>query len=214
MSKGKFTRVRYIWISRISLEVVNNLTEHEKALFLDQCLTWYLDLEQGKDIDVVETENKMLDFALREELPELQAGFEQYMRKATGTKKSTETNITPMEGHSLPNGISMPTLSEQNRQDKNNKQIIDQIKSKLLPAGYSSDDVDRVCCSVQDWSVIQNPTGYVRKSIDNQRNRPQKKVLAQDFKQRDYSSVEAEMMADLAQEMKEYKAEQNMKAEG
>ena len=72
MRKGKFTRVRYLRISRMSLEIVNGLTEQAKAEFLDQCLRWFYQLENREEIEMVDTDNHQLNLALREEIAELQ----------------------------------------------------------------------------------------------------------------------------------------------
>ena len=205
MRTGKFTRVRYLRISRLSLEIVNGLTAQEKAAFLDQCLTWFLQLEQEEEIELVDTENPLLKLALREEISELQEGFNKYMQSVKAPKKETENaDATPIQP-TVNADITPVHPIEQNKPEKMYIQTIEQIKSELIRLGYSSDEIDKAIRSVNDWDDVQNKTAYVRKIIDNQRKAPKKILPAQDFQQRNYSGVQDELMKDLAKEMEEFK---------
>ena len=197
MRTGKFTRVRYLRICTLSLEIVKGLPDNEKALFLDQCFEWFRKLEEGQEIELVDTGNPFLNLALREEIAELQEGYEKYMQAVTSRKTADTIADAPP--------IAPPIHLSKIKPDKNNKQTREQIRAELVQLGYSSDEIDKACYSVQDWNGIQNPTGYIRKSIDNQRKAPKKILPAQNFQQRDYSGVDDELKAKLAAEMAEFK---------
>lgn len=212
MRTGKFTRVRYLRISRLSLEIVNGLTAQEKASFLDQCLIWFLQLEQGEEIELIDTDNPILKLALREEIAELQNGFITYMDNANKRKRKEKSGMYQgsipdqsliHQGSSQNTPLIHPT--EQNKQKEMYIQNIEQIRSELVRLGYSADEIDKAIRSVNDWDDIQNKTAYVRKIIDNQRKAPRKILPAQDFQQRDYSGVDDELKAKLAAEMAEFK---------
>ena len=114
MKSGTFTRVRYIRISRMALEIVSKLTAAEKAQFLDQILEWFLQLENGQDIEAAQAQSSFLDMALREELPELQEGYAKYMQAVTSRKKADTPQIDRRPIADIP-----PTdRIEENRKEK------------------------------------------------------------------------------------------------
>ena len=208
MRESRFTRVQYLRINRGCLEIVCTLGEHEKAVFLDQCLAWFLQLEQGEEIKMVDTGNATLNLAMREEMAELDEGFIQYMHRATNTKKGKDTNGTPQVHQRDTNGTPQAHLTEQTKPKENYIQNIEQTKSDLVRYGCTTDEISMAVASVKDWTDIQNPTAYLLQIIKNQRQKSRKVLPAQNFPQRDYSDVNKQVMDDLAREMADFKAEE------
>ena len=85
--------------------------------------------------------------------------------------------------------------------------IINQITDQLLEKGATKQEID--------WAIehcrgieMGNPVAYLMKTIENRRRSPGKTTLsttAHNFPERDYSDVDAEIMKELAREMKVFK---------
>lgn len=126
---GKFTRVRYLRISRMCLEIVNGLTDKDKAKFLDQALTWFLKLEKGEEIELVETGNTLLNLALREEMAELQDGFSVYMKSVKArTSKETADESLMHQGTII--DASEAHLKEEDKEQEDERIIISESEKK------------------------------------------------------------------------------------
>ena len=200
MGKSKFTRVRYLRVRRSCLEIVHGLSAQEKALFLDTCLAWFLKLEHGEEIELVDTGNYILNVVLQDEMEELQEGFTTYMDNANKRKKALQSEepestadapgIHP--GSTLDTPQTHPT--EQTTGNDKHIQIEKQIISDLVRHGYSSSEIEKAMNTVDCWDGIENKTGYVRRIIDNQRKAPKKTVSAQNYEQRNYEDVQEEIM--------------------
>ncbi len=122
MRSGKFTRVRYLRISRMSLEIVQGLSAETKAIFLEQCLEWFLKLEKGEEIEMVDTGNVLLNVALREEIAELQEGFAKYMQSVEARSRGKIDDISANNPDDI-GGLSAihPTEEEQNQEYEQEK---------------------------------------------------------------------------------------------
>ena len=208
---GKFERVRYLRVNRLSLEIVSSLGAAEKALYLDHMLTWFLQLERGEKLIQAETDNPVLALALREELGELETGFEKYMHNVNARKadnEQQETSDTPATDQS--SITDAPAIDQRSITDASlicpsrfrsirsilTQTEIDQIKRGLLVSGYSDAEIDVALDRMTDQE-IKNPVGYLRKTMENEREKsrkqpPAKTVLAQQYAQRDYSGAQDE----------------------
>ena len=97
MRTSKFSRVRYLRVSRMAIEIAHGLSDEAKAQFLDQSLEWFLALEHGEEIQMVETDNSLLNLALREEIAELEEGYGKYMQAVRASKGTDSADVPPMD---------------------------------------------------------------------------------------------------------------------
>ena len=69
------------------------------------------------------------------------------------------------------------------------EQIQNKIRSELQAAGYALDEINSALSSVDDWTAIENKSGYVVRIIrNNRRKQPGKTMSAQQYTQRDYGT--------------------------
>lgn len=204
---GKFERVRYLRVNRMSLEIVASLGAAEKAQYMDQLFAWFLQLERGEELIPGETGNPVLDLALREALGELEAGYEQYMRNVTARK----TNVEPVEDQRSitdepaidQRSITDAPMTDPSDQSRHRsirciltQTEINQIKESLLASGYSAFEIDIALDRTTD-KKLSNPTGYLRRILENNRKNQKptgKTVPAQQYSQSDYSGEQEAAM--------------------
>lgn len=84
------SKVRYLTISRIAIELVCSLPEKENAQFLKIMFSCFQQLENGDIPSLQETENPVLNIALREAIDELVTGYKNYLQKKNARKNSGE----------------------------------------------------------------------------------------------------------------------------
>ena len=137
--------------------------------------------------------------AIQREFDVFRQGVRSYMKlvnaNPSGNPKGTQC---------LPNGYPMSTQTEQNRKDRRTEETVEQTRQELIRSGYSEWEIDNAIKTVKSWDGIRNRTGYIIGIIKKERNRPTKTVLAQQYEQRDYSGVQAELIAEQDREMEEY----------
>lgn len=214
IAMGKFERVRYLRVNRMSLEIVASLGAAEKAQYMDQLFAWFLQLERGEELMPGETGNPVLDLALREALGELEAGYEQYMKNVNARKTTVEPAedqrcITdePTIGQRCITDTTVPIPSNQTFRKIRailTETQINHIKSDLWAAGYSDSEIDIALDRTTDKD-LSNPIGYIRRILENSRKeqRPTgKTVPAQQYSQRDYSGAQEEAMMRMIEEAK------------
>lgn len=199
IAMGKFERVRYLRVNRMSLEIVAGLGAAEKAQYMDQLFAWFLQLERGEEVIQGETGNPVLDLALREALGELEAGYEQYMRNVNARKINVEpaedqrsiTDEPAIDQRSITDTPAID-LSDQSGYRSIRSILtqteINQIKESLLASGYSAFEIDIALDRTTD-KKLSNPTGYLRRILENNRKNQKpagKTVTAQQYNQRPY----------------------------
>ena len=78
---------------------------------------------------------------------------------------------------------------------------------QLRAEGYTGEEIERALKRCEGKRV-RNLPAYIRQSIENERTQAKRILPAQDFTQRDYSGVQDEMMKNLAEEMRQFKEQQ------
>lgn len=111
--------VRYLTISRIAFEMVTALSAEDNIRFNRILFSCFRQLESGEAVNYEETENAILNIALREAVSELETGFVTYMKRASGGKKDEakndqrSTNGQPM--------VEQSTTKDKKRIDKTDR---------------------------------------------------------------------------------------------
>ena len=83
-------KVRYLTISRVSLELVEKLSDQENALFNRIIFSCFQQLEDGQELSYQETDSPILNVALREAARELETGYRNYIQKINARKKGSD----------------------------------------------------------------------------------------------------------------------------
>ena len=212
-------KVRYLTVSRSAIEVVSKLTEHEKALFLDILCSAFKQIERSEPVTVPDVDG-VLSVVLDDAIAELESGFTTYMKRVNARNKADQADNADQEQpepahnqRSIIDGIN-------DRSQIDNRTIrpdnilseemisIEQIKESLVRSGYSKTEINTAISNIKNWNGIKDPVAYVVGIIKNLKNNPPKKILAQQYRQRDYSNVQAELDAELDREMEEYMKKQ------
>ena len=94
-----------------------------------------------------------------------------------------------------------------NNNNINSNQIQSQDMEQLRAEGYTGEEIERALKRCEGKRV-RNLPAYIRQSIENERTQAKRILPAQDFTQRDYSGVQDEMMKNLAEEMRQFKEQQ------
>lgn len=79
-------RVRYLTISRVSMELVTKLSPEENALFNRALFSCFHQLENGEEPEIMETESDILNFCLAEAVDELVSGYRTYIKRINAAK--------------------------------------------------------------------------------------------------------------------------------
>ncbi len=102
--------------------------------------------------------------------------------------------------------INIKSNINNNNNIKSN-QIQSQDMEQLRAEGYTGEEIERALKRCEGKRV-RNLPAYIRQSIENERTQAKRILPAQDFTQRDYSGVQDEMMKNLAEEMRQFKEQQ------
>lgn len=128
--------VRYLTISRIAFELVTALSAEENLRFNRILFACFRQLESGSAISYEETENPILNIALREAVSELETGFYVYKKRASGGKAGAEGN------QCLTNGI--PEDNQRPTKDKNDKNDLNRPDKRGKKEPFHPPTVDEV----------------------------------------------------------------------
>lgn len=74
-------RVRYICVPVTSFELADALSEHDKAVFIEQVLKMFKSCENGDDPVPDKTENRVLEIALEGAAREIKKGYDTYIKR-------------------------------------------------------------------------------------------------------------------------------------
>ena len=102
--------------------------------------------------------------------------------------------------------INIKSNINNNNNIKSN-QIKSQDMEQLRAEGYTGEEIERAL-KRGEGKRVRNPPADVRQPIENERTQAKRILPAQDFTQRDYSGVQDEMMKNLAEEMRQFKEQQ------
>ena len=113
-------KVRYLTISRVALELVEKLTDQENAQFNRIIFSCFQQLENGQDLTYPETDNAILNVALREAAAELETGYRNYIQKITAAKKkeSEDNNESANDQRSISEQTPIDKRIDQNGYEK------------------------------------------------------------------------------------------------
>ena len=84
-------KVRYLTVSRMAVEVVSKLSEHEKALFLDILYSAFKQIENGEPVTVPAVEG-VLSVILDDAIAELETGFSTYKKRMNARNKADQAD--------------------------------------------------------------------------------------------------------------------------
>ena len=84
-------KVRYLTVSRMAVEVVSKLTEHEKALFLDILYSAFKQIENGEPVTVPAVDG-VLSVILDDAIAELETGFSTYKKRMNARNKADQAD--------------------------------------------------------------------------------------------------------------------------
>ena len=82
-------KVRYLTVSRMAVEIVSKLSEHEKALFLDILYSAFKQIENGEPV-TIPTVDGVLSVILDDAISELETGFSTYRKRMTARSKADQ----------------------------------------------------------------------------------------------------------------------------
>lgn len=84
-------KVRYLTVSRMAVEVVSKLSEHEKASFLDILYSAFKQIENGESVTVPAVEG-VLSVILDDAIAELETGFSTYKKRMNARNKADQAD--------------------------------------------------------------------------------------------------------------------------
>ena len=188
----------YICLDTRAFKILQRLSDSERLTFYDGLYAVYLDNLNGTQVAVF-PDNVAGDL-LRQAAETLIDGFNTYMRRVNANLTGKKTTDNPMGTQWVPNAPQ--SNKDQYNQDQYNQDQINQIKLQLKAEGYSGSEIDKALTRC-GGKRVRNLTAYIRQSIDNVRQNG-KRVPGQEYEQRDYSGVQAELIAQQDHEMEEY----------
>ena len=115
----KQSRVRYLTVARVAIEIVSNLTDSENAQFNRILFSCFKQLENGQPPEYEATDSPLLNVALKEAIGELQEGYETYMKRVTAAQKKPdepETSQRPINDTSETD--QRPTIRKREKEER------------------------------------------------------------------------------------------------
>ena len=124
------SKVRYLTIARVSLELVEKLSDQENAQFNRIIFSCFQQLENGQKPIYEETDSPFLNMALREAAAELETGYKNYLQKINAKKGSSPdsssaenrrsiADLPPMNQRSTADQPETDNRREEKREEKN-----------------------------------------------------------------------------------------------
>ena len=89
-------KVRYLTVSRMAVEVVSKLSEHEKALFLDILYSAFKQIENGEPVTIPDVDG-VLSVILDDAIAELETGFATYKKRMNARNKADKVDPADQE---------------------------------------------------------------------------------------------------------------------
>ena len=194
----------YICLDTRVMRLVRRLSDTERLTFFDAFLTAYEKKLSGDDLSVFP--DNMVGDLLRQAAETMSNGYDTYMGRANANPQGKNGRMS-MTSH-------RPVNDTQSNQDQINQiqDYINQIKQKLSAEGFDECEIDSAVIRSKG-KRIRDLAAYVRRTIENERRQGKRILPAQDFAQRDYSGVQDELMQSLAEDMRQYKKEQQEASE-
>ena len=118
-------KVRYLTVSRMAVEVVSKLTEHEKALFLDILYSAFKQIENGEPVTVPNVDG-VLSVILDDAIAELETGFATYKKRMNARNKADKVDPADQAEAEPEPAIDQRSINDpspiDNRKEKNRKE--------------------------------------------------------------------------------------------
>lgn len=118
-------KVRYLTVSRMAVEVVSKLTEHEKALFLDILYSAFKQIENGEPVIVPDVDG-VLSVILDDAIAELETGFATYKKRMNARNKADKSDPADQAEAEPEPAIDQRSINDpspiDNRIEKNRKE--------------------------------------------------------------------------------------------
>ena len=135
-------KVRYLTISRVSIELVEKLSDQENAQFNRIIFSCFQQLENGQKISYPETDSPILNVALREATAELETGYKNYVQKINARKKtSADPESDSADQRSISDQSAIDNRREEKRKDKN---ISEEIREEGMQGGKPFSDLEQL----------------------------------------------------------------------
>jgi len=126
MSKKQTQPMRYLTVSRVALELVCSMGAEENALFNRQLFSAFQQLEHEQKPEYKDTDNPILNIALREAFSELHRGYEIYDKRRSARQQKDQGPITDASliGNDVSPTDHRPTAEEEVDADMDGKMDI------------------------------------------------------------------------------------------
>ena len=191
----------YICLDTRVIALVRRLQDQDRLAFFDGICAAYAVKLAGEDSYTFP--DSIMGELMKQAADTMIDGFDKYMGRVNANLSGKKRDVDPMGSQWVANGTQ--SNQDQSNKDQYNRDQINQIKAQLMTDGYTDSEINSVIsrCS---GKRVNNLMSYIRQSIDNERKKKQKakRVPAQEYGQRDYSSVQDELIAQQDKEMEEY----------
>lgn len=191
----------YICLDTRALTLAKRLSDPERLAFFDGICASYAAKLNGAEAPAFPDD--ITGDLIRQAEKTLVDGFDKYMGRVYANPSGKKRTVDPT-------GSQWGANDAQSNQDQINKDQItqDQI-NQFVAEGYSESEIDDAIKRCGGKSSIRNISAYLRRTMDNVRQEKNtgKTVSAQDYKQRDYSSVGAEIKEEMTRRIEQHKKE-------
>ena len=195
-------KVRYLTISRVSLEIVEKLSPEENAQFNRIIFSCFQQLESGQDLTYQETDSPFLNMALREAAAELETGYRNYIQKINARKKAPADQADPDDQSAIDqrSTADQPPIDNRREEKREEEKRSEESVSEGMQGGRPFSEVEQAQLNIDlrsagispdpsFWSLAQQ-AGYlithqaIRKAIDDQSRseRYVKKLIMESWK--------------------------------
>ena len=131
-------KVRYLTISRVSLELVEKLSDQDNAQFNRIIFSCFQQLENGQDLTYQETESPILNVALREAAAELETGYRNYIQKINARKKPSPESESAIDQRSISDQPPTDNRREEKRREKKKEEEMYQEEDTKMKKAYEA----------------------------------------------------------------------------
>ena len=147
-------KVRYLTISRVSLELVEKLSDQDNAQFNRIIFSCFQQLENGQDLTYQETESPILNVALREAAAELETGYRNYIQKINARKKPSPESESAIDQRSISDQPPTDNRREEKRREKKKEE---ENRSEGMQGGSSFSQIEQAQINIDLRSAGISP---------------------------------------------------------
>lgn len=122
-------KVRYLTISRVAIELACSLKDADNKMFNQILFSCFQQLEDGQIPEYADTDNPVLNIALREAVAELETGYKNYLQRVNARKKpiADEETESAIDRRSTADQSAIDrqsTIEENRKEDKKTEESI------------------------------------------------------------------------------------------